>query len=103
MKIKKRDTVVVISGRDRGHKGQVLKVLPSQDRIVVEAVHIVKKRVRPKREGEKGQTVESPQPLHISNVALVCPQCGEKVRVGYRGVGASEKKRICRKCQKIID
>jgi large subunit ribosomal protein L24 len=103
MKIKKRDNIIVISGRDKGKKGQILKVLPEQERVVVEAVRLVKKRIRPRKEGEKGQTVESPQPLHVSNVALICPQCGARTRVAYRGVGASEKKRICCKCQKIID
>ncbi len=103
MKFKKKDNVVVTAGRDRGKKGQVLRVLSDKGRIVVEGVRTTKKRIRPRKEGEKGQTVEVPQSLHASNAALICPQCGQRTRVGYRGEGAKQKKRICRKCQKTID
>lgn len=103
MKIKKRDNVIVISGRDRGQKGRVLRVLADKNRVVVEGVRVVKKRIKPRREGEKGQTVEVPQSIHVSSVALICPQCGEPTKVGYRGTGAKQKKRICRKCKKTID
>ncbi len=103
MKLKKKDNVTVISGGDRGQTGQVLRVLPDKGKVVVEGVRITKKRVRPKKEGEKGQVVEVPQPLDVSSVALVCPQCGERTKIGYRGEGAKQKKRICRKCQKAID
>jgi len=103
MKIKKKDNVLIISGRDRGRKGRVLKVIPGEKRVVVDGIRMTKKRIRPKKEGEKGQIVEVPQSLPISNVALICPQCNERTRVGYRGDGSEQKKRICRKCQKIID
>ncbi len=103
MKIKKQDQVIVLSGRDRGQKGRVLRVLDEKKRVVVEGVRVTKKRIRPRKEGEKGQTVEVPQSLNVSNVALICPQCGEPTKVGYRGQGAKQKKRVCRKCQKTID
>jgi len=103
MKIKKRDNVIIISGRDKGQKGQVLRVLADKNRVVVEGVRVTKKRVKPRREGEKGQTVEVPQSVHISNVALICPECHQPTRIGYRGQGAKQKKRFCRKCQKTID
>ncbi len=103
MKIKKKDNVLIISGRDRGKKGRVLRVIPEKDRLIVDGIRMTKKRVKPRKEGEKGQIVEVPQPLPVSNVALICPQCNERTRVGYRGEGSSQKKRICRKCQKIID
>lgn len=103
MKIKKRDNVMIIKGRDRDQKGRVLRALADKNRVVVEGVRVTKKRIKPRREGEKGQTVEVPQSVHVSNVALVCPQCGEQTKVGYRGQGAKQKKRICRKCEKTID
>lgn len=103
MKIKKKDNVLVTAGRDRGKKGPVLRVLADQKRVVVEGIRLTKKRIRPRKEGEKGQTVEVPQSVDVSNVALICPQCGERTRVGFRGEGAKQKKRVCRKCKKIID
>jgi large subunit ribosomal protein L24 len=103
MKIKKKDMVLITAGRDRGKKGRVLKVLSEKNRVMVEGINLVKKKIRPRREGEKGQVVEVAQPLSVSNVSLICPQCGERTKVGYRGEGAKEKKRICRKCEKIID
>jgi len=103
MKIRQKDNVLLIGGRDRGQKGRVLKVLGNKDRVVVEGVRMTKKRIKPRREGEKGQVVEVPQSIHVSKVALICPQCNERTRVGYRGQGARQKKRVCRKCEKTID
>jgi len=101
MNIKKRDTVLVISGNERGKKGRVLKVFPKQDRVVVEGVHVVKKHQRPKKTGEQGQIVEIPAPIHASNVKLVCPHCGKPTRVGHKET-KGEKHRICKKCGKKI-
>lgn len=101
MKIKKGDTVLIISGKDRGKKGKVMKALPKEGRIVVEGINIRKKHTRPKRQGEKGQVVEVPAPLDISNVKLICSKCKKATRVGYR-VAGKNKFRICKKCQQEI-
>lgn len=101
MKIKKNDTVLIISGKDRGKKGKVLKVLPKEGRVVVEGANLRKKHIRPKRSGEKGQIAEMPAPLSISNVKLICPKCGQAVRVGYRITGG-KKYKVCKKCQQEI-
>lgn len=71
MKIKKGDTVKILAGKDRSKTGKVVQVLPKKDRVVVEGINIFKKHVKPKREGEKGQTVEMPRSVHISNVKIV--------------------------------
>ncbi len=97
MKIRKNDTVLIISGKDRGKKGKVLDVFPQEARVVVEGSNIRKKHVKPKRSGEKGQVVETPAPLAVSNVKLICPKCGKPTRVGYKIV-EDKKYRICKKC-----
>ena len=99
--IKKGDIVKVISGKDKGKTGKVLKTIPSGGRVVVEGINLYKKHVRPKREGEKGQVVELPRSLDASNVMLVCSACGKTTRVGYSIEGGS-KSRICRKCKSRI-
>ena len=101
MKIKKGDTVVIISGKDRGRKGKVLKAFPEELKILVEGINLKKKHVRPKREGEKGQIVQIPAPVQISNLKVICPKCGKATRVGYKIID-KKKYRICKKCQKEI-
>lgn len=104
MKIKKGDTVLIITGKDRTKKGKVIQVLPKENRIVIEGLNIVKKHVRPRRAGEKGQRVEVPRPLHVSNVKLICSKCKKLTRVGYKVVekGREKKVRICKKCDQEI-
>ena len=101
MRIKKGDQVQIIAGKDKGKKGKVLKTIPVAGKIVVEKLNIAKKHVKARREGEKGQRVEIPMPLDVSNVMLVCPQCGKLTRVAYK-VSAKDKARVCKKCGKEI-
>lgn len=104
MRIKKGDTVLVIRGKDRAKKGKVLQVLSKEDRVVVEGINIVKKHARPRRAGEKGQRVEVPRSLNISNVKLICPKCKKPARVGYKIItkGREKKTRVCKKCGQEI-
>ncbi len=101
VKIKKGDQVLVIAGKDRGRKGKVIQALPKGGRVVVEGLNIRKKHVRPKKEGEKGQVVEVPVPLPVSDVKLICPKCGKPTRVGYK-IEGNKKYRICKKCNREI-
>ena len=118
MKIRRGDTVLIISGKDRLRKGKVLKVLPKEQKVLVEGIAIKKKHVRPKREGEKGQIVRVPLPFPVSKVKLVCPKCQKATRVGYqikskvKNMSRTEPKvlvrnqkskiRICKKCGQAI-
>jgi large subunit ribosomal protein L24 len=104
MKIKKGDTVLITSGKDRGRKGKVLEASPEESWILVEGINLRKKHQRPKRSGEKGQIVEMPGPIHISNVKLICPKCGKATRVGYKSKIKNQKSkiRICKKCGEVI-
>lgn len=97
MKIKKGDTVLIISGKDRGKTGKVLNVLPKKNKVVVEGVNLRKKNVRPKRSGEKGQIIQMTAPLNDSNVMVICGKCGKASRMGYK-INGDKKYRICKKC-----
>ena len=100
-KIRKGDMVRVLTGKDRGKSGKVMAVLASENRVLVEAVNMVKKHVRPKRAGEKGQRVSVAAPVDISNVQLICPACKKSTRVVIRREGES-RTRTCRHCQGVI-
>jgi large subunit ribosomal protein L24 len=104
MRIRTGDTVLIIAGKDKNKRGKVIEVYPKDNRLVVEGINIVKKHVRPKRSGEKGQRVEVPRPLDVSNVKLICPKCKKATRIGYGLVqkGREKKIRICKKCKQEI-
>ena len=104
MKIKTGDIVLIIAGKDKTKKGKVIEVHLKDNRLVVEGINIVKKHVKPKRSGEKGQRVEVPRPFSISNVKLICPKCKKAVRIGYKLVekGREKKVRMCKKCGQEI-
>jgi large subunit ribosomal protein L24 len=104
MKIKSGDTVLIMSGKDKGKSGKVAEVFPKDKKIMVENLNLVKKHVKPKKSGEKGQIVEVSRPIDASNVKLICSQCKRPVRVGYKLVpGAQNNKvRICRKCRQEV-
>ncbi len=101
MKIKKGDRVKIISGKDRGKTGQILKVFPEDGRISVEGLNLYKKRVRPKRAGQKGGTGMVPRPLFASRAMLVCAACKKSTRIGHRFEG-DQKIRYCKKCKASI-
>ncbi len=101
MKIRKNDQVLIIAGKDKGKKGKVLEVFTSAQKLMVENINLAKKHRRPRKQNEKGQIVQVPRPLHISNVKLICPKCGEASRVGYKLTEAG-KFRICKKCGQEI-
>lgn len=97
MKIRKNDTVKIITGKDKGKTGKVLKVFPLKGRVLIEGLNLYKKHIRPKREDEKGQTVLISRPIDASNVMLICQSCGKAARVGHT-IKDGVKNRICRKC-----
>ncbi len=101
MKIHKGDTVQVMVGKDRGKNGKVLNVDTAESRVLVDGLNMVKKHMRPKKQGEKGEIVSLPRPLNASKVMLVCPSCKEPVRVGFQ-IDSTAKRRICRSCKAII-
>ena len=105
--IRKNDSVLVITGKDRGKRGRVLKVLPGKNgmiRLVVEGMNLIKRHTRPNPgKNIKGGIVEREASLHASNVQLVCPECGRQTRIGRKLLGDGRKVRICRKCEGVVD
>jgi large subunit ribosomal protein L24 len=103
MKIKSNDKVIVTAGKDKGKKGKVTKVIPKSNKIVVEGINIIKKHIKPKKRGEKGQKISVNSPINVSNVSLICPKCAKPTRVKYSVAKSGDKYRICGKCQENIE
>ncbi|MDE2993427.1 MAG: 50S ribosomal protein L24 [Chloroflexota bacterium] len=101
-RIRKSDTIEVLSGRDRGKRGTVERVIPRERRVVVEGINIRKRHTRARRPGAPQGIIEFPAPLHISNVAVVCEPCDRPVRVGFRFLADGSKVRFCRRCDEVI-
>jgi large subunit ribosomal protein L24 len=102
--IRKNDTVLIITGKDRGKRGRVLKVLPEKNRLIVEGMNLIKRHTRPNPgKNIKGGIVEREASLHASNAQLVCPECGAQTRVGRKILGDGRKVRVCRKCEGVVD
>jgi len=97
--IRKNDNVLVTTGKDRGKKGRVIRVVPEKNRLIVEGVNLIKRHTRPNpAKNIKGGVVQREASLHASNVQLVCPECGAHTRVGHKVLDDGRKVRICRKC-----
>jgi large subunit ribosomal protein L24 len=111
LKIKKGDTVAVLTGKDAGKRGTVTRVLPAEGRVLVEKVNMVKRHTKPRpaprssgaQQMLPGGVFEQEAPLRASNVALVCPACGRPTRIGYRVNDEGNKVRVCRHCEKDVD
>lgn len=101
MRIRKGDNVLVVTGKSRGERGNVLHVLPKEHLVLVEGANLRKKHVKPRRAGQRGQVVEMPSALPVSNVRLVCGKCGKPTRIGYK-IEGTQKVRICKKCGAVI-
>ena len=97
MNIKKNDTVIVLSGKDKGVKGKVLTAMPSENKVIVENVNMATCHTKPRKQGETGGIVKKETPIRACKVALYCPKCDKGVRVGFK-VDGDKKTRICRKC-----
>ena len=101
--IRRNDNVMVVTGRDRGKSGRVLRIIPDTNRLVVEGVNFVKRHTKPNPgKNIKGGIVEREASLHVSNVQLICPEWGAATRVG-RLLGEGRKVRVCRKCEGVVD
>ena len=97
MNIKKNDTVIVLSGKDKGVKGKVLEAMPSENKVIVEKVNVATCHTKPRRQGETGGIVKRETPIRSCKVALFCEKCGKGVRVGHE-LKDGKKIRVCRKC-----
>ena len=97
MNIKKGDTVVVLSGKDKGKQGKVQGTLPSESKVVVEGVNVVTCHTKPRRQGEEGGIVKREAAIYASKVQVVCPKCGKGTRVAHK-IADGKKQRVCKRC-----
>ena len=102
-KVRRNDTVEVTSGKDRGRRGEVRRVITRTDRAVVTGVNMVKKHRRATTMNEPSEILEMEAPIHVSNLRLVCPSCSAAVRVGFRSLEDGRKVRFCKRCDEAID
>jgi len=104
VRIRKNDTVEVLSGKDSGKRGKVLMVLPDRNRVVVQGVNFIKRHTRPNPQRNiKGGIAEREASIHASNLMVVCGECGKRTRIGASALDDGRKVRVCRKCKGVLD
>ena len=102
MNVKKGDTIVVLSGKDKGKQGKILKSDPKGGKVIVEGVNVAMKHRKPRKLGEEGGIVKMETPIYACKVMLVCPKCGKPTRPAFRILDDGSKARVCRKCGETI-
>jgi large subunit ribosomal protein L24 len=103
MKIKKNDTVLVITGKDRGKKGKVRFAYPDEKRVMVEGVNMIKKHTKAKQQVKQAGIIEREAPISVASVMLVCSKCNKPTRVGYRILQDGRKARVCTACGEVVE
>jgi large subunit ribosomal protein L24 len=110
MKIKKGDKVKILAGKDKGKTGKVLQIFQTGNKASIEGLNLLIKHMRPRKQGEKGQRIEFPAPMNLSNIILVCNKCDKPTRVAYKyieimknEIKEKKKVRVCKKCKQVID
>jgi len=103
MKIRKNDTVLVITGKDKGKKGKVRFAYPEKERVMVEGINFTKRHMRATGQARQAGIIEREAPIHVSNVMLLCNKCNRPTRVGFHTLEDGRKVRICRSCGEVID
>src|SRR5574337_216319 len=102
LQIKKNDLVAVVAGKDKGKRGKVLKVIPKTRRALVEKVNFVKRHTKPGGTSKQWRILERENPIHASNLMLVCKKCNRPVRVGVSRLADGKKVRVCKKCGEVV-
>jgi large subunit ribosomal protein L24 len=108
MNIKKGDTVLIITGKDRGKRGTVSRAMPQLNKVIIEGLNMVKKHIKPQGQTRQGGVIDKAMPIQVSNTMLICTECGEPTRVAHdrRPMGVDQKLRsvrVCKKCHKVIE
>jgi|SRR3989338_8026229 len=101
MKIKKGDNVTMLGGKDKGKKGKIIHVFSSNNTVVIEGLNLIKKHLRAKKQGQKGQIVSKERAVSASGVAIICKSCGKQTRLGFK-IDGDNKVRICKKCESEV-
>ncbi len=103
LRIRKGDTAVVTTGKNKGKKGRILSVSSSKERVTIEGINIVKRHTKPNKKYTQGGIIEKEAPIHMSNVMLLCPKCNKPTRIGNTVLDDGKKIRACVKCKEVID
>ncbi len=101
--VRKGDTVVVVTGKDRGKSGKVLRVLLRDRKVTVEKINLIKRHTKPNQQNRQGGILEREAPIHLSNVMIYCPTCQKPVRVGSKALTDGTRTRTCKKCGQPIE
>lgn len=101
MRFRKGDEIIVTRGKDLGKKGKIEKVFPKTGKVLISGINLYKRHLKPRGQGKPGGIVDITKPMPVSNVALICPRCGQRARVGYKLLEKT-KRRICRKCREEL-
>ncbi len=101
--IKKNDTVIVVTGAEKGKRGRLLEFRPKKNRLIVEGVNMIKKHMKPSKKYSQGGIIEKEASIHKSNVMLVCTKCDKPTKIGHKFLENGKKLRICRKCGEVIE
>ena len=102
LKIKKNDMVKILSGKDKGKSGKILKIMPTGQRVIVQGINFVKKHVKRRRQEDQGGIVSQEASLDISNVSVVCKRCGRPARISIDVLSDGSKVRYCKKCKEVL-
>ena len=102
LKVRRNDTVIVCTGRDKGKKGRVLSVFPEKDTVLVEGVNFIKRHTRRTREDQQGGIIQREAPIQLSNLKFFCNKCNKATKVGFTILKDGKKTRICKKCSEVI-
>lgn len=103
MQIRKNDSVMVVTGKERGKTGKVLRVIPEKQSVIIERINLVKRHSKPRGPQQPGGIVEKEASIHASNIMIMCDKCNAPVRAGHKVQADGEKVRICRRCGETLD
>ncbi len=103
LNLKKEDTILVLTGKEKGKKGRVLRIDREKNRVVAEQINIIKKHMKPNRQHTQGGIIDMEAPIHISNVMLICTRCSKPTRIGNVKLESGKKVRVCKKCKEVMD
>ena len=98
MSIKKNDTVIVLSGKDKGKQGKVLEVMPADRKVIVEGINMVSRHTKPRKQGEQGGIIQKEAPMYACKVQKICPKCNKPTRPAHKLLADGKKVCVCKKC-----
>ncbi|MBS6367188.1 MAG: 50S ribosomal protein L24 [Clostridiales bacterium] len=102
MNIKTNDTVIVLSGKDKGKKGKILESMPTVGKVLVEGINVSAHHVKPRKQGQEGGIIRKETPIRACKVMLVCPKCNKPTRIGHKLLSDGKKSRVCKKCGETL-